>query len=309
MLTSAWLEEWFNVYATNSVRTNTLEGYRRIVYKHLIPGLGHIPLAELKGLHIRKYLNDKVTAVIIKDGGKHHMAILKMSLDQAVMDELIPKNPAHNVKLLKPIKKKVIPWNKEEVETFLNYIKDSRFFPLYLLAWVSGMRRSELLGLQWDDIDFKNNLIHVRRSLVKIKGGCELQEPKTKLSRRTITIPEKIMPILRNLLKMQLEEGSKKIGYNPLKFVFVSPSGNPYHPDYISHRFQKDVLDTGLRQVRFYDFRHSHATYLLEIGEDIKVVSDRLGHSTIMLTGDTYIHVQHEIQQRLAEKLNNSICL
>ncbi|HBQ26874.1 MAG TPA: hypothetical protein DD791_10815 [Syntrophomonas sp.] len=307
MLTAEWLELWFNVYATNSVRTNTLEGYRRIVFNHLIPGLGDIPLAELKGIHIRKYINDKATAGHIKDGGKHHMAILKMALEQAVIDEEISKNPALKVKLLKREKKEYIPWTKKEVELFLKHTKQTRFYPLYLLAWVTGMRRSELLGLQWHDIDFNKNLIYVRRSLVKVEGGCEIQEPKTKLSRRILTIPDKVMKVLQEWLEKQKREGKKKIDYNSLGFVFVNSSGRPYYPDYVSHKFQEYVKSAGLRQVRFYDFRHSHATYLLELGEDIKVISDRLGHSTIMLTGDTYTHVQQSIQQKVAKKLDEEL--
>ena len=307
MLTAEWLKIWFDVYAENSVRTNTLEGYRRIVFKHLIPGLGDIPVSELKGIHIRKYINDKAAAGHIKDGGKHHMAILKMALEQAVIDEEIPKNPALGVRLLKRERKEYIPWTKKEVEMFLNYTKNKRFYPLYLLAWVTGMRRSELLGLQWHDIDFNKNLIYVRRSLVKVEGGCEIQEPKTKLSRRTLTIPDKVMKVLEEWLEKQKREGKKKIDYNPRGFVFVNSSGRFYYPDYVSHKFQEEVKSAGLRQVRFYDFRHSHATYLLELGEDIKVISDRLGHSTIMLTGDTYTHVQQNIQQKVAEKLDETL--
>lgn len=307
MLTSEWLNLWFEVYATNSVRTNTLEGYRRILYKHLIPGLGDIPLSELKGIHIRKYINDKAAAGAIKDGGKHHMAILRLALEQAVIDEEIPKNPAQKVKLLKREKTEYIPWTKQETEKFLNYTKETRFYPLYLLAWVSGMRRSELLGLQWTDIDFQNNQLHVRRSLVKVEGGHELQEPKTKLSKRTITIPEKAMQELIKHRENQLHESKKKIDYNTIGFVFCNSSGRPYYPDYVSHKFQEDVKNAGLRQVRFYDFRHGHATYLLELGEDIKVISDRLGHSTIMLTGDTYTHIQQSIQKKVAQKLDDNL--
>jgi integrase len=307
MLTSEWLELWFNVYATNSVRTNTLEGYRRIVYKHLIPGLGNIPLEELKGLHIRQYINNKAAEGSIKDGGKHHLAIIKMALDQAMIDEEIAKNPADKVKLLKREKKEYIPWTKEEAELFLEKIKETRFYPLYLLAWVTGMRRSELLGLQWQDIDLNNNQLHVRRSLVKVEGGHEIQEPKTKLSRRTITLPEKVMKVLENQKNAQLHESKKKIDYNPSGFVFCNSSGRPYYPDYVSHRFKQDVKSAGLRQVRFYDFRHGHATFLIELGEDIKVIADRLGHSTIMLTGDTYTHIQQSIQQKVAKNLNDHL--
>lgn len=307
MLTSEWLELWFNVYATNIVRTNTLEGYRRIVYKHLIPGLGHIPLDQLKGLHIRQYINDKAVAGHIKDGGKHHLAILKMALDQAMIDDEIEKNPAIKVKLLKRETKEFIPWTKEETEQFLDHVKGSRFYPLYLLAWVTGMRRSELLGLQWPDIDTYNYQLYVRRSLVKVHGGHELQEPKTKLSKRTITIPEKAMNVLQRHRELQFIESSKKLDYNPRKFVFCNSSGRPYYPDYVSHKFKEDVRSAGLREVRFYDFRHGHATFLLELGEDIKVISDRLGHSTIMLTGDTYIHMQTSIQRNVANKLNDQL--
>lgn len=307
MKTGEWLLLWFDVYAKNSVRKNTLQGYKRIINKHLIPGIGNVPLNELKGLDIRKYLNSKIDTGEIKDGGKHHLAVLKMALEQAVIDEEIAKNPANSVKKLKTEIQEFIPWTPAETEKFLQSMKSNRHYPLYLLAWVTGMRRSELLGLQWPDVDFKRNLLNVRRSLVKIKGGYEINEPKTKLSRRKITLPEKIMPVLEEHLKKQTEESRYKVGYNPLQFVFCNQSGTPYSPDHISHKFSEDVERAGLRKIRFYDLRHGHATHLLELGEDIKVIADRLGHSTIMLTGDTYTHVQHEIQVNVASKINDSI--
>jgi integrase len=115
------------------------------------------------------------------------------------------------------------------------------------------------------------------------------------------------MIVLQNHHNAQLQESKKKIDYKPSGFVFWNSSGRPYYPDYVTHKFQQDVKNTGLRKVRFYDLRHGHATYLLELGEDIKVISDRLGHSTIMLTGDTYTHVQQSIQQKVANKLNDNL--
>lgn len=307
MKVGEWLSIWLDVYAKYGVRKNTFEGYERIVNNHLIPGLGDIELHDIKGLHIRKYLNSKVEAGEVKDGGKHHLAVIKMALEQAVIDEEIKRNPADTVKKLKTTSKEFIPWSAAETETFLQEMKNSRHYPLYLLAWLTGMRRSELLGLQWPDIDLDNASLFVRRGLVRVKGGYEINETKTKLSKRTITLPEKVIPVLRDHLKKQLQESRLKIGYNPHQFVFCNQSGAPYSPDHISHKFVEDVNSTGLRKIRFYDLRHGHATHLLELREDIKVISDRLGHSTIMLTGDTYTHVQQEIQKRVAEKLNDDI--
>lgn len=155
----------------------------------------------------------------------------------------------------------------------------------------------------------------VKRSLVRIKGGYKFGAPKTKKSRRTIPIPEQVTQELKTWKAQQAKDKMKwnalhkdvkaeeRPVYNPLNIVFCNELGEPMNPEFVSRSFRRDTERAKLPHIRFHDLRHGHATMLLEAGEDIKVISDRLGHSTITLTADTYSHVREKLQREASNKL------
>lgn len=190
-----------------------------------------------------------------------------------------------------------------------------------MVAWGTGLRRSEILGLKWDDIDFKKGTLTVRRTLVRVKGGYKFGEPKTKKSRRTIPLPEQVTLELKIWKKNQAKEKmawnvlhkdvelEQRPKYNAMNLVFCNEIGEPTNPEFISRSFKRDLKMANLPEIRFHDLRHGHATMLLELGEDIKVISDRLGHSTITLTADTYSHVREKMQREASNKLDQVLKL
>lgn len=327
---SQWLDDWLETYKKNSVRQNTFESYQVIIGAHIKPSIGKLTLKDLQPQHVQRMINDKATSGRTrtdnygKKGGplsprmvEYIYSVLHMALEQAVKNGLVTRNVCDAVDKPRKVKHEFMPWTTEETNKFLASVKESRLFPVYLTEWGTGLRRSELLGLQWPDIDFKAGVLHVRRSLVRVKGGYKFGEPKTKKSRRTIPLPEQAIQVLKAWKARQAQEAMNWRGkykdepdkdkptFNPLNMVFCDEAGQPLKPDFVTTSFKRDLKKAGLPEIRFHDLRHGHATQLLELGEDIKVISDRLGHSSITMTGDTYSHVREKMQREASNKLNN----
>lgn len=161
------------------------------------------------------------------------------------------------------------------------------------------MRRGELLGLKWDDIDFKKDCLYIRRAYVKVDAGFIFTDPKTAKSKRTVTLDAPTVAKLKSWKNQQSKEALAFPGeYNALNMVFTNEHGQPYSPDVISQRFKRDVKAAGVSDSSLHKFRHLHASLLLELDEGLKVVADRLGHSTITLTANTYGHISEEKQKQ-----------
>lgn len=313
-----WLKIWLETYTKNRVRLNTYEGYERIVNKHLIPELGHYYLRDLRPEHIQSMLNNKLEKGNLRYKGKplqarqveYIYAVLHSALEQAVKNQVIIRNPCDAVTKPKKQKNEFIPWDDDQTNHFLSSVKGSRLFPLYMVAWGTGLRRSEILGLKWEDVDFKKGTLTVRRSLVRVKGGYVIHEPKTKKSRRTIPLPGAVIKALKAWKKKQAAEKVAFHGtYNSYDLVFCNEIGEATNPESISRAFKRDLGRAKLPEIRFHDLRHGHATMLLELGEDITVISNRLGHSTINLTADTYSHVRERLQREASSKLDRILNL
>lgn len=317
LLTKDWLTSWLTTYKKPSVRENTFEGEKRIVEKHLIPVIGHYPLKDLRADHIQKMLNQKLVDGSLK-GDKplsprmceHIFVVLHDALEQAVKNQVIARNPCKAVNKPKKTRTEFTPWTQTQTNSFLKSVKGSRWFPLYMVAWGAGLRRSEILGLQWPDIDLKKGSLTVNRVLVKVTGTppYRFEDPKTKRSRRTIPLPG---PVVKELKTWKVAQTAEKLAfkgpYNELNLVFTNEAGQPINPDFISRRFHKDLTAAKLPAIRFHDLRHGHATMLLELGENLKVISDRLGHSTINMTADTYAHVAERMQRSASTKLGKTL--
>ncbi|MEY2194769.1 site-specific integrase [Neobacillus sp. BF23-41] len=223
---------------------------------------------------------------------KHHHRLIFKALIDAVKWHLIVRNVAEAVTPPKTRKVEMKTWDNEQVKIFLDVSKDSSYYPIFLTAINTGMRRGGVLGLRWQDIDFDNNIIYVRQSLQEVKKvGLTFKEPKSGKS-RSISITPSLAKELKKIYKQQLTD--KHLfgqGYQDLDLVFAQKNGKPIQPTEMARNYRKMVETSGLPYIRFHDLRHTHATLMLKQGIHPKVVSERLGHSTIGNTMDTYTHV------------------
>jgi len=231
-------------------------------------------------------------------------SVLRSALNQAVKWGLLYRNPADLVDLPKQQKKEIQVLTPEEAARFMEAAVYSRWKALFSLLISSGMRPGEALGLKWQDIDFAKGRVHVRRALTKTKEGWQLTEPKTPKSRRTIPLPAGVMQDLKEHKKEQAAEKLRNRDYQDYDLVFASEKGTPLDLHNIVRRHFKPLLkDAGLPDINIYALRHTCATLLLMAGENPKVVSERLGHSSVTMTLDTYSHVLPDMQEEATKKL------
>lgn len=323
-----YLEQWLEDYVKPNVKPKTYSIYKNMVEKHIIPALGHIELAKLRKSKIKGFLAEKQ-----KDGARadkkegrlsnrtveYIYVVLKSALKHAVEDELIRKNPAEGITPPRPEKTNIQYLERHHVKAFLDALRESnykfkgvvfkghRLFPLYLLALTTGMRRGELLGLKWENIDFKKRLIRVRTSLVDTDDGYLLQD-STKTGKERIIGPvsEKIIAVLEEHKARQAQE-FLVLG-RPEKdkgLVFTSMEGTPISPRNLNRQFQTLIKKLKLPEINFHALRHTCATMLIEDGVDLKTIADLLGHSNASMLLNIYSHVTSKMKDRAARAFDD----
>lgn len=245
--------------------------------------------------------------------------IIKSALKQAVNNRMINDNACNAVVLPKKNKIEIIPLTKEEVIQFLNVAKKDRLYTLYLLEMMTGLRRGEILGLKWSDIDFEKGKINVIHNLYRInntdenattKYKLELLTPKTETSKRSIPINQlMIEELLKHKEKQDLEKMYYASDYKDLGMVFTRPNGDYISPREFLRQYQKLLSTAGLEKKRFHDLRHTVASLLINANENPKVIQQLLGHSTISTTLDIYAHVMGETMNKSIDTLCNQLQL
>ncbi len=230
--------------------------------------------------------------------------MLKKAFGDAVRLGVLARNPAQHVELPRVEQKEMKTWSTEQAREFIGFIRGDRLEALWILMLTSGMRRGELIGLKWADIDLDAGRLAVRRARVAVGYQVVWSSPKTVKSARVIALDTATCDVLRAHRARQDDE---KVlvgdGYHDEDILFAKPDGSPLHPDYVSQRFGRLVRKAGLTMIRPHDTRHTAATLLLEAGIPVKVVSERLGHSTTSITADLYQHVAPHMQEEAANKL------
>lgn len=303
-----YLKDW--LYTTKlNVSSGTYEFYKITVEKKLIPNLGNMPIDKLKPMHISKFLVKQAEKGLSHSTVRHCYNVLNIALNAAVKLQIIKNNPC--IPVTPPVKehKKLSTLNLEQINTLLNYTKKSQFRVMYLpifLAVTTGMRRGEILGLKWENVDLEKVIIRVVDNYTKAGKENILTTPKSDKSVRSIALLESTIKELKKHKKTQIEYRLKLgTNYEDNNLVCCWEDGRYIRGDYISQTFHKLITRSGLPKVRFHDLRHSHATLLLAEGIHPKIVSERLGHSKVDITLNTYSHVTMDIQKKEIERLNS----
>ncbi|PAE35422.1 hypothetical protein CHI06_23520 [Bacillus sp. 7884-1] len=292
------MDYWLDNHSKSNTAPRTHENYHYMITQHIKPILGHIKISKLQSSHLQEYYAQKLSGGKLDGNGlsaqsvKHHHRLISKALKDAMRWEFIIRNVAAVITPPKTKKVEMQTWDNEQVKAFLEAAKSSPYFPIYFTAINTGMRRGEVLGVRWQDIDFDNKVIYVRQSLQEVKKvGLTFKEPKSGKS-RSITVTPTFTKEMKKVYKQQLE--NKLLfgqAYHDLDLVFAQKNGKPIQPTEMARNYLMVVESCGLPYIRFHDLRHTHATLLLQQGVHPKVVSERLGHSTIGITMDTYTHV------------------
>jgi integrase len=315
MTLGEYLLWWLEVEAKQYVSPKTLQGYSYIVEKHVIPTLGMYPLAKLRSLHVQKYYTDKMEGGRINGNGglsaqsvRHHDRLLNVALKRARSLGLITRNPIEDVKRPKVADRDVDVLDDDEIARLLGAAESTRLYGPIFLALTTGLRRGEILGLRWQDVDLDRAALAVRQSIEQTKAGLRIKEPKTKKSRRNVALPAVMVEWLRAHKRQQAEERlSLGLGKSKADLVFTEMAGGIWPPDMLSRQFGNLVRAAGLRGVTFHGLRHTHITNLLKEGVHPKIASERAGHSSVAVTMDVYSHVVEGMQEEAASMVDISI--
>jgi integrase len=195
-------------------------------------------------------------------------------------------------------------WSADELRKFLDASTADPNLPIWRLAASTGMRRGELLGLRWGDVDLVGGRLSLRQQLVRSGASIAFGPPKTKAARRMIALDSGTVEALRARRAVWRDERlAFGPGYEDHDLVFCRPDGQPHDPDVVTHQFERAIERAGVHRIRFHDLRHTHATLLLKARVHPKVVQERLGHSSIAITLDTYSHVIPDMQDEAAAKI------
>ena len=295
-----YLDRWLKDAAKSRVRETTFANYERVVKNHIKPHLAGVALAKLTAFQIHGLYSCLAQAGKSAETIRLVHAVLHRALKQAVRWRLIPFNMAADVDRPKAAKADISFLTAEQSEALLKAARGDRMEALYVLAVTSGMRLGELLGLQWSDVDLRGRAIMVQHSLQELNGKLTLAEPKTARGRRRIDLPEMAIEALIRHKARLLKEGLAGVAW-----VFPNLSGGPWRRSHLHFNEYKPLLKrAGLPDIRFHDLRHTSATLLLSQGVHPKVVQERLGHSQISVTLDTYSHVLPTMQLEAAGKFD-----
>ena len=234
--------------------------------------------------------------------------VLRKALNDAVLWGLLVRSPLLGVKPPRHEAPEMRAWTPDEARRFLDAVDDDRLYALWVLVLATGMRRGELAGLRWVDVDLDAGVLAVRRSRVSVSYLVHESDPKTRSSRRTISLDTRVIAVLRAHRRLQLEERlAWGAAWTDTGYVFTREDGYPLHPERITVLFGRLVESCGLSRVRLHDLRHSSASLILAAGVHPKIVSERLGHSSTSITLDLYSHVIPGLQEEAAAKLGEMI--
>jgi integrase len=310
-----WLEQW--MASRGKLRASTRRNYTYLFEQHLVPKLGNTLLSELSLPRVQAAF-DTMARVGHGDGPlspstlARARAALRTALNAAVRAGLITDNPVRLLELPAPPRPRPVVWTQARVEHwqstghrppvavwtavqtahFLSSIRSQPLYPAFHLAALRGLRRGEITGLRWEDLDLEEGLLSVVRQLQRHDGQYVASPPKSKASTRTIALDDDTVAVLR-----QHRDHTQRPEHG---FVFTRPDGQPLSPERLSRLMRAFNQQAGLPPVRFHDLRHGAASLALAAGTDLKVVQDMLGHASIVLTADTYVSVLPEVAHKSA---------
>ncbi len=316
---SEFLREFLQFYQSEGgVSLRTWQDYRYHIEENIIPGLGGLTLNELKPRHVDVWMKSLRERGLGPRTVEYAQAVLRRALQFAVEWEIVDRNPAaarfraaKRKRTSQGAAKRIQFLNPEQARKFLKVVKETPYEALYTVAVTTGLRPEELYGLRWKDLDLHSRRLTVNQVLSRTrrKKGEKTPRfvfgpPKTERSRRTIDFPAFVVPVLlkheRQLREIKVLAGER---WQENGLVFPSEVGTPADERNVLRRFQKVCADNELPKLRVYDLRHTHASLLINEGVHPKRISERLGHSSIKLTMDTYGHLFEGSDRDSAEKM------
>ena len=304
-----WLDYWYETHCKPNIRTSTQSGYEDRIRLHIKPELGEIPLNRLTQNDLQQFYarlkksGRKTRTEYYGEGLSDRMvrmchATCRSALQRAVQDGLIRTNPAEGCKLPPKKAREMQVLARDELQRFLIQAQAEGYYELFLLDLATGLRRGELLALQWNDLDFETGILTISKQVSLVRGKIVMSVPKTKSSIRKLVLPPAVVQVLR-----EYRESVHS------RWMFPSPvlEDLPLNPGSVYDRLQLILEHANCKQVRFHDLRHTFATLALQNGMDVKTLSAMLGQVSAATTLDIYTHATSDMQYATARKIDCGI--
>jgi len=292
-----YMEPWLDGLTNQGRKATTLRGYRGSMELHVVPTLGSMPLQELRATDLDALYASLLRSKLSMTSVHHVHAVVSKMLHDAERKGLVTRNVARlaNAPSLTTARARgpeMRVWSPAELSTFLGRIEGNRNEALFRLLAMTGLRRSEAVGLRWSDVQLDRQRLTVNQAATVVNGDEVVDVPKTRRSRRVIDLDAETVALLQRHRSQQrelfLRLGATATASNR---VFTNEIGDPIRPGSIGQAFGRLVESAGVPRIRLHDLRHTHASHLLMAGVNVKVVSERLGHASVSFTLDTYAHV------------------
>ena len=312
MLFTDYIVLWLNTIKI-SVDEITYKGYKWMCDAHILPYFTgkKIKLCDISRKHIQDYINYKFENGRLDNKGglspktlKEHKLIINSVLKEAVKNDLISKNPCEFVKLPSIQHREPTFYTKQQVSELLTAIENEDLYPLIYLTIIFGLRRSEVLGLKWDSIDFDRKFITIKHTVVNYRGAVEKDTTKNKTSRRTYPMNDYVEKMLLDIKRKENDNrclfGKEYINND---YIFKWKNGKQYSPDYITAKFSKLLKQNNLPHIRFHDLRHTCASLLIDSNYQLKDIQEWLGHADIQTTANIYGHIDIERKKSISNSM------
>lgn len=320
MILSQYMDMWLEDYIRYEKSDNTYEKYKAVIEKYINPILGTIKLIDLKVLNIEKFIRDLKRKKLSPTSTQNYYGILRAALNKAVKLQMLNDNPCKYIDTPKRSKFKASVLTVNEFKLIYNMLNDDSYEDYIMklgldIALETGLRRGEMCGLTWNDIDFDNNTISINQSLIRVGNTYKISAPKTESSYRTLPISESLAKKLENHNKKQKLNKVKYGNFYIKNFfdekkeydlIFRWENGSYIIPSNFLQRLKRLMKYCNIdKNIRWHDLRHTNATLLLEGGASMKVVQERLGHSLMQTTSDTYAHVTENMNREATQIITN----
>lgn len=311
-----YIENWFQDHQANIAPT-TAQSYANLIKNHIKPGLGAIPLTSLTPEHLQRFYSTKLKNGRMDGKGalsnrsvRYLHCTLHRALKVAVRQGKLYRNPADAVEAPKDARHEMHTMDEVDMHLFLESSRSTPYYALFYLGLFTGMRRSELLGLRWCDVDLVLSQLSVTRTLHRLHNGdLYIGGPKSAKGKRLIALSPSTVVVLKEHKTAEIE---RRLEYNKRSLrdqdpVFTRDDGSPLKPDSVTQAWRLTSRKAGIGGIRLHDARHTHASFMLKAGTHPKIVQERLGHASIRITLDTYSHVAPGLQEAAAKVFDEMV--
>ena len=312
ILFADYVRHWLT-HIARKVDEVTMQGYQTLADSHILPYFDQkkVPLRSIDHTMIQRYMDEKQESGRLDGKGslsprslRLHKNIISQTLDLAVQTKLIPANPCQFVELPQNVRYESTFYTAAQLQDLFTALQGDELLPLVKITALYGLRRSELLGLQWDSIDFERKTMTIRHTVSKVTEVVAKDKTKNASSRRSFPLTVEAEAIFRRAKELE-QQNRAAFGreYQENAYVFKWADGHPYSPDYISHRFNRLLKKHELPHIRFHELRHSCASLLIDMGFTLKDVQEWLGHSDIKMTANIYAHLDTARKTNMADSI------